>query len=341
MIGWEFKKLIKSKGMIISLAVLTFTLLIISFINPALETKNSYIDDQKEYIEDSREKSEIANEKFNMKVSVLEELSKQENSEDKFSKTISSMSKEKISNLKSSKYEEVGFWQVFNYRATNPLINISMLVIIMIIISNLYTDEIISSVKDIILSSKQKNKSLNSKIVISLLIPIVVYSIYLLGIFIITYIQKGTPINGNLEAFRIVDNIPILNGNPTIISYILNNIKIAFLMFEGWAMASMFFSFISVSSISSISMFGVFIVLGKVVSTLKFMPAMVLSVFSYGNYYDLIFNFNSLIGSYMGSINIFGTEFGVIALVKVILVVIFIISTILCFVISRTKYINR
>ncbi|NFG62735.1 hypothetical protein [Clostridium sp. CMCC3677] len=341
MIGWEFKKLIKSKGMIISLAVLTFTLLIVSFIDPALETKNSYIDAEKGYIEDSREKSEIANEKFNMKVSVLEELSKQENNEDKFSKTIASISKQKISNMKSSKYEEVGFWQVFNYRATNPLINISMLVIIMIIISNLYTDEIISSVKDIILSSKQKKKALNSKIIIALLIPIAVYSVYLLGIFVITYIQQGAPINGELEAFRIVDNITILNGNPTIISYILSNIKIAFLMFEGWAMASMLFSFISMSSISSISMFGVFIVLSKVVSTLKFMPAIILSVFSYGNYYDLIFNFNSLIGSYMGSVNLLGNEIGVISLVKIILVVLFIISTILCFVISRTKYINR
>ena len=324
MIKWEFKKLIKSKGMIISLAVLIFTLLITSFIKPVLETENSYLDDKEGYVQDTRDTLEIANEKFHMKISVLEELSEQKITEDNFSKTIASMSKEKISNLKNSKYEDVGFWQVFNYRATNPLINISMLVIIMIIISNLYTDEIISSVKDIILSSKKRNKALNSKIIMSLLIPIVVYSVYLLGIFTITYIQKGAPINGELEAFRIVDNITILNGNPTIMTYILSNIKIAFLMFEGWAVASMLFSFISVSSISSISM-----------------PGAILSVFSYGNYYDLIFNFNNLIGSYMGSVNILGTDFGVITLVKLILVITFTVLTALCFVISRTKYINR
>ena len=46
MINWEFKKLIKSKSMVISLLILIFTLLITVFIKPTLETENSYIDDQ-------------------------------------------------------------------------------------------------------------------------------------------------------------------------------------------------------------------------------------------------------------------------------------------------------
>lgn len=341
MIGWEIKKLIKSKGMIISLTILAFTLLIMSFIKPTLEIANSYIDEQKGYIQDNRDKLEIANEKFDIKLSVLEGMVNQENNGDKFSKIVNSIAKEKIDNLKSSKYEDIGFWQVFNYRATNPLINIAMLVIIMIIISNLYTDEIISSVKDIILSSKQKKKALNSKIIVSFLIPIVIYSIYLSVAFIITYIEYGSPINGNLEAFRIVDNIAILNGNPTINQYILKNIIIAFLMFEGWAMVSMFCSFISTSSISSISIFGLFIVLGKVITTIKFMPSIILSVFSYGNYYDLIFSFNNIIGSYIGEVSVLGHGVSIINLIILVLIVIFIVSTTLCFGISRTKYINR
>lgn len=341
MINWEFKKLIKSKSMIISLLILIFTLLITVFIKPTLETENSYIDDQKEYIQDTRDENEIANEKFNIKLSVLTDLSNEENDESEFSSQIASMSKEKINNLKSSKYEEVRFWQVFNYRAANPLINIAMLVIIMIIISNLYTDEIISSVKDIILSSKEKKKVLNSKIIIAFLIPILIYSIYLVGIFILTYIQQGTPVNGDLEAFRIVDNVTLLNGNPNISSYILKNIILALLMFEGFAMSAMFFSFISISSISSISMFGIFIVFNKVISTLKFIPGVLLSVLSYGNYYDLIFNFNNLMGSYMGYINLFENQFELISVVKVMLLLTFIISAILCFIVSKTKYINR
>ena len=341
MINWEFKKLIKSKSMIISLLILIFTLLITVFIKPTLETENSYIDDQKGYIQDTRDENEIANKKFNIKLSVLTDLSNEENDESEFSSQIASMSKEKINNLKSSKYEEVRFWQVFNYRAANPLINIAMLVIIMIIISNLYTDEIISSVKDIILSSKEKKEVLNSKIIIAFLIPILIYSIYLVGIFILTYIQQGTPVNGDLEAFRIVDNVTLLNGNPNISSYILKNIILALLMFEGFAMSAMFFSFISISSISSISMFGIFIVFNKVISTLKFIPGVLLSVLSYGNYYDLIFNFNNLMGSYMGYINLFENQFELISVVKVMLLLTFIISAILCFIVSKTKYINR
>lgn len=173
------------------------------------------------------------------------------------------------------------------------------------------------------------------------MIPILIYSIYLVGIFILTYIQQGAPINGDLEAFRIVDNITLLNGNPNISSYILNNIILALLMFEGFAMSAMFFSFISISSISSISMFGIFIVFNKVISTLKFIPGVLLSVLSYGNYYDLIFNFNNLMGSYMGQINLFENQFGLISIVKVMLLLTFIISTILCFIVSKTKYINR
>ena len=112
-------------------------------------------------------------------------------------------------------------------------------------------------------------------------------------------------------------------------------------MFEGFAMSAMFFSFISISSISSISMFGIFIVFNKVISTLKFIPGVFLSVLSYGNYYDLIFNFNNLMGSYMGHINLFENQFGLISIVKVMLLLTFIISTILCFIVSKTKYINR
>lgn len=341
MIKWEFKKMIKSKGMMLSLCILVFTLLITFFINPVLETENVYINNEKNYAEDTREKFEIANEKFNIKISVLTQLSNEENNTDEFSKKISSMAQEKIDNLKSKNYEEIGFWKVFNYRATNPLINTAIIVIIMIVISNLYTDEIISSVKDIILSSKEKKKALNSKILLSFVIPIIVYSVYLSGVFIITYIQQGPPINGDLEAFRIVENIGTLNNNPNIFSYVLNNITIALLMFEGFAMSAMFFSFITVSSISSISIFAVFIIISKVISTLKFMPEIVISTLSYGNYYDLIFNFNNLIGNYLGSTCLIGIEIEIIQLIKLILLLIFVISTILCFAVSKTKYINR
>ncbi len=59
-----------------------------------------------------------------------------------------------------NEYKDISFWKVFNYRVTNSLINVGMLIIISIIISNIYVDEVVTSVKDIILSSKEKEKSI-------------------------------------------------------------------------------------------------------------------------------------------------------------------------------------
>ena len=84
---------------------------------------------------------------------------------------------------------------------------------ISIIISNIYVDEVVTSVKDIILSSKEKKKALKSKIFVALLVPLVIYSVYLMGIFIITCMQQGVPVNGDLESFRIVDNVVALKTN--------------------------------------------------------------------------------------------------------------------------------
>ncbi|HEK5070231.1 TPA: hypothetical protein SOL94_003924, partial [Clostridioides difficile] len=108
-----------------------------------------------------------------------------------FSKKIELMSKKKLDNLSVNEYKDISFWKVFNYRVTNSLINVGMLIIISIIISNIYVDEVVTSVKDIILSSKEKKKALNSKIFVALLVPLVIYSVYLMGIFIITCMQQG------------------------------------------------------------------------------------------------------------------------------------------------------
>ncbi|MBB6624488.1 hypothetical protein H7E67_13680 [Clostridium gasigenes] len=340
MIKWELKKLIKSKSTLMSLGVLCLVLIISIFIKPTLETENNYFDDNKGFVVDSRAGLEIAKEKFQMKVESLEEQANLTDN-DKDSKILKSMAEEKIKSIEGTNYEEVGFWQVFTYRATNPLINIGMLVIIMILISNLYTDEIISSVRDIILSSKEKKRALNSKIVIALLIPIVIYSVYLVGVFTITYIQKGSPINGELEAVRIINHISILKGNPTIVENVLRNIAVALLMFEGWAMISMLFSFISTSSIGSISGFGLFIALTKAISAVKILPSTLVLMFSYSNYYDLMFMFNTLIGSYMGSINMFGYNMDLMNLAIVMLGAIFAIAIALSVWVTRTKYINR
>ncbi|MCC0782270.1 hypothetical protein IR152_03950 [Clostridioides sp. ES-S-0108-01] len=340
MVNWEIKKLIKSKSMFISLGILILMLLISIFIKPVLETENYYIDKDGRYIEDIRSDSDIGNEKFQNKINLLKQFSNQIGT-DEFSESIKSMSKNKLNNLNVNEYKDINFWKVFNYRTTNALINVGMLIIIAIIISNIYIDEVVSSVRDIILSSKEKEKALRSKIIVALLVPLIIYSVYLIGIFIITCIQQGMPINGDLEPFRVVDNIATLKTNSSITNYVISNIGIELLIFEGWAMIAILCSFISKSSISSISFFIFFIAATKIMSVIHILPKKLISVISTVNYYDLIFGFNKIIGNYLGKIMIFKVNIDIVNLLIGLLITIFIGAMSLCFLVIKSDYMSK
>ncbi|MFL8710302.1 hypothetical protein Q3304_06015 [Clostridioides sp. GD02377] len=340
MVNWEMKKLIKSKNMFISLGILMLILSINIFVKPVLETENYYIDKERGRIEDTRSSDDIGNYKFQNKINILNQLSNQKDT-DVFSKKIKSMSNIKLYNLSVNQYKDVSFWKVFNYRATNTLINVGMLITIAIIISNIYIDEVVSSVRDIILSSKEKKKALKSKIVVALLVPLIIYSVYLIGIFIITCMQQGMPTNGDLEAFRIVDNIATLKSNLRIINYVISNIGIELLMFEGWAMIAILGSFISKSSITSISFFIFIIAITKIMSVIHVLPKKLLLVISTVNYYDLIFGFNKIIGNYLGEIMIFKMHIDIVNLSIGFLIAIFVGAMSLCFLVIKSDYISK
>ncbi|HBG1320441.1 TPA: hypothetical protein KPG84_003080, partial [Clostridioides difficile] len=310
------------------------------FIAPVLETESYYIDKEKGRIEDTRSGIDVGNEKFQNKINVLKQFSNQTDTGE-FSKKIELMSKKKLDNLSVNEYKDISFWKVFNYRVTNSLINVGMLIIISIIISNIYVDEVVTSVKDIILSSKEKKKALKSKIFVALLVPLVIYSVYLMGIFIITCMQQGVPVNGDLESFRIVDNVVALKTNLSITKYVILNIGIELLMFEGWAMIAIFGSFISKSSISSISFFIFIISITKIMSVIHILPKKLLSVVSNVNYYDLIFGFNKIIGNYLGDIMIFKVNIDIVNIAIGLLMAILIGAMSLCFLVIKSDYISR
>ncbi|MBY1884353.1 hypothetical protein KWU68_11725 [Clostridioides difficile] len=326
--------------MFISLGILVLILIISIFITPVLETESYYIDKEKGRIEDTRSGIDIGNEKFQNKINVLKQFSNQTDT-DEFSKKIELMSKKKLDNLSVNEYKDISFWKVFNYRVTNSLINVGMLIIISIIISNIYVDEVVTSVKDIILSSKEKKKALKSKIFVALLVPLVIYSVYLMGIFIITCMQQGVPVNGDLESFRVVDNVVALKTNLSITKYVILNIGIELLMFEGWAMIAVFGSFISKSSISSISFFIFIISITKIMSVIHILPKKLLSVISNVNYYDLIFGFNKIIGNYLGDIMIFKVNIDIVNIAIGLLMAILIGAISLCFLVIKSDYISR
>ena len=227
MLNWEIKKILKDKSSIIAFILIIISLLIISFTKPMLETQNEYWDESKnEYVIDNRIEDEIANEKLAIKKEMLK--SAIEDSD----KTLKFISKEKLNLDNGNKYENVDFYKVFTERIDFSVSIIIMMIIIVMLISNLYTDEVVANVSPIILSSKQKNKALYSKVIIAILLPILVYIVYLGGTWLITYIQYGKPLNGDLQAYRIID-IAVLVKSMTINQYVLSKIITTTLIFLG------------------------------------------------------------------------------------------------------------
>ncbi len=153
MLNWEIKKILKDKSSIIAFILIIISLLIISFTKPMLETQNEYWDESKnEYVIDNRIEDEIANEKLAIKKEMVK--SAIEDSD----KTLKFISKEKLNLDNGNKYENVDFYKVFTERIDFSVSIIIMMIIIVMLISNLYTDEVVANVSPIILSSKQKIK---------------------------------------------------------------------------------------------------------------------------------------------------------------------------------------
>lgn len=300
MLNWEIKKILKDKSSIVAVGLIILSLLIISFVKPTLETENKYLDEVKnEYVIDNRSKEEIANEKLDIKKEMIKSINDLSDGD----KSLEDISKEKLNLDNGNKYEDVDFYKVFTYRIDFPISMIIMMIIIVMIVSNLYTNEVEANVSPIILSSKQKNKVLYSKVMIAILLPIVVYSVYLGAAWLITYIQYGVPVNGNLQAYRIID-VAMLAKAMTINQYALTKIITTTFMFLGVSVVSLVASFISDNSIKSISLPIVFIGIGKVLTKFSLLPKQVKSLLVKGNYIDVINGTSKISGIYNGQIEI-------------------------------------
>ncbi|GAA0716807.1 hypothetical protein GCM10008905_01730 [Clostridium malenominatum] len=234
----------------------------------------------------------------------------------------------------------IQFWKVFNYRAFHPLMTSIMLIIIIIIFSNIYTDEIISTVDNLILSSRNKNKTLYSKLALSIGVPTVIYSVYLAMEFIITYIQCGKPINGGLQAIKILDNPLLVKDGYTIYGYVLLKIGIMLVIFMTLGVLASLFSFITTNSIQSTSGFLIFIFLGKVTTLIKWLPKEILLILSKINFIDLIFNFNEFAGMHFGRLKVFSMTLDITNLCLVIMVSTLFIAIFSCTNIFR-KFLTR
>ncbi|WP_338630519.1 hypothetical protein [Clostridium baratii] len=300
MLNWEIKKILKDKSSIVAIILIIVSLLIVSFVKPMLETQNQqWNETKKEYVIDNRSGSEIANEKLAIKKEMIKEAIDSPDSD----KALKAISKEKLNLDNGNKYENVDFYKVFTERVDFSASIIIMMIIIVMIISNLYTDEVEANVSPIILSSKQRNKTLYAKVIIAILLPIVLYSIYVGATWIITYIQYGKPLNGDLQAYRIID-MAMLAKAMTINQYTLIKIITTTLMLLGVSVVSLIVSFLSNNSVKSISLSAAFVAVGKILTQFSFLPKKLLLLLGAGNYVDVITGQSKISGFYIGQIDI-------------------------------------
>ena len=326
MLNWEIKKILKDKSSIVAFILIIISILIISFTKPMLETQNEYWDESKnEYVIDNRSKDVISNEKLAIKKEMVQSAVDSPDSD----KTLKYISKEKLNLDNGNKYENVDFYKVFADRIDFSVSIIIMMIIIVMLISNLYTDEVVANVSPIILSSKQKNKALYSKVIIAILLPILVYIVYLGGTWLITYIQYGKPLNGDLQAYRIID-IAVLAKSMTINQYVLSKIITTTLILLGVSIVSLLVSFLSDNSVKSISISAGFIVAGKVLTQFSFLPKDILLLLDRGNYIDVINRTSKISGFYNGKIDILSKTVDISNLIIIIYALIAIIGLLGC-----------
>lgn len=326
MLNWEIKKILKDKSSIVAFILIIISILIISFTKPMLETQNEYWDELKnEYVIDNRSKDVILNEKLAIKKEMVQSAVDSPDSD----KTLKYISKEKLNLDNGNKYENVDFYKVFADRIDFSVSIIIMMIIIVMLISNLYTDEVVANVSPIILSSKQKNKALYSKVIIAILLPILVYIVYLGGTWLITYIQYGKPLNGDLQAYRIID-IAVLVKSMTINQYVLSKIITTTLIFLGVSIVCLLISFLSNNSVKSISISAGFIVAGKVLTQFSFLPKDILLLLDRGNYIDVINRTSKISGFYNGKIDILSKTVDISNLIIIIYALIAIIGLLGC-----------
>ena len=326
MLNWEIKKILKDKSSIVAFILIIISILIISFTKPMLETQNEYWDESKnEYVIDNRSKDVISNEKLAIKKEMVQSAVDSPDSD----KTLKYISKEKLNLDNGNKYENVDFYKVFTERIDFSVSIIIMMIIIVMLISNLYTDEVVANVSPIILSSKQKNKALYSKVIIAILLPILVYIVYLGGTWLITYIQYGKPLNGDLQAYRIID-IAVLVKSMTINQYVLSKIITTTLILLGVSIVSLLVSFLSDNSVKSISISSGFIVSGKVITQFSFLPKDILLLLDRGNYIDVINRTSKISGFYNGKIDILSKTVDISNLIIIIYALIAIIGLLGC-----------
>lgn len=328
LIFWEVKKIVKSKIGVMVLLLFIFLCGVMSVV-PVLEGENSYGNDKYELVEDIRPAKEFAEAEFNEKIQLMEENANTY-VDDASIKRITEVARDNIRLMKYKEYKNVDFYLALNTKVSHPAMTSMMVILLMLLFSNIYTEERVSGVDSNILSSEKKYQVLYAKLALAVIFPVMMYGIYIGIEYLVTLYQYGSPIFGELEAFRIVNNGIFLNFTFTIHEYLMLKVGTMTLLFVSVAVFSSLISFISANSLTAISGTVVFLLLGKVCTLLKFLPSSVLSIISAGNYVDLILLPDRFIGMYTGTVYFLGKGLDVTYLCNGMLITMLFAGIVLC-----------
>lgn len=302
MLKWELKKIYKDKSFIAILAILTFNVIVMSLLN----LQSNYEEDRK---------SHYMNVKSLSGISTL----KEEDELGEYVKELSQMAYDKLKKDNGEEYKNMEFYKIFYFRISNVLVNLSMCIIILIIFSRIYVEESVSKVDSILLSSKKKFNALYSKLGLALIIPSLIYTLYIAVIGIITIIQYGFPDMGYLQSYRIVESPLLLKGSLSINQYLILTILIILGLYIILALFTSMCSFLSKTSVASIVGATVVLILFKVLSEVRFLPDGVLKVLKNINFIDIFKNPQEFIDIYKGSIILVNIPFDMLNLCYLIL----------------------
>lgn len=254
-----------------------------------------------------------------------------------FSEDLSDIAGSKIYQLETEEYVDVEFWRTFNYRLSHPVVTMTLLAMMGMTLTNIYTVERVSNLESIIGSSTKKYDVLYAKLILGITLPVLVYMAYLIVIYLVTLVQYGLPMNGNLQAIRIVKFPLLLKSAYSIRSYISFKVTLMIMVMASLGVTAVLVSFFSKTSIQSIGAYATIIFLGKLLLLLKWLPKTTLLFLTKLNYLDLLMGFDQFVLIYSGKMRLFSMDIDIFNACIFVLAALFTIKLILSEVIINRK----
>lgn len=198
------------------------------------------------------------------------------------------------------------FYGALSRRMAHPFVMVSMMSITILIFSNIYVEEKLSGVDNIILSSCKKPQVLNAKMSSAMIFTTASYLIFIGMEAIIAGIQYKVASGISMDA-SILSGVVLSKGTDMSIGYYLLIKGIAaYAVLLSSSVISVLSSMLSSTSIGALSIIFSFLGMGKVISIMDFIPGKIASLLSLNNYYDVTLGLENMVSMHSAKVEVFG-----------------------------------